>query len=573
MKIPTSIRKAALVLWPLLRLVAAAAPDCPFPGPAFPKPTELASSETFKSVLANLTETFKARDQDRANNPNGTSWSVQVFSVSDGNSSSPLWEYHHSAPSLATSNTGGVKEVDGNTIYRLGSLTKIFTILTFLVEAGDGYWNTPVTKFVPELALLADKYQYDPVMNVDWASITLGELASHTAGIVRDYALLGELTQENNQTVLESQGFPPAPVNETPICGEYFLCNRNQLFDGLGNVPPSFSTSWTVGYSNVGYQILAYVLEAITGKKFADMVQSDVIDKLGLGHTYYQKPPDNLGIIVSGQQDGWNYSLGEASPTGNMYSSVNDLSALGRAILRSQLIPSAQTRRWLKPAILTSDLREGVSYPWGLKRIPLSSTSSSSRITDAYNKAGSINAYQSLIILLPDYDVGITALLAGGWPGNANWDMADTIGETLVPALEEAARMEADVTSIVLSTESGRPGLGIDRWVSNGTDMVPVAIRYTLNYNVTEPSLRLYPTGLEKRNDDGSRKVAFKAMIQNRGATDHATDMFSTNCGTWVGQTTAVYASMPLDQFVFHLDDGGGVKSIESLALRAVLGK
>ncbi|KAK8041068.1 beta-lactamase/transpeptidase-like protein [Apiospora phragmitis] len=594
MKISTSMWAATWAPSLLARLTTAAIPDCPFPGPAFPKPTKLASSEAFKSVLANLTDTFKARDEDPTNNPNGTSWSVQVFSVSDNNTNSPLWEYYHSAPTLATSNTGGVKEVDGDTIYRLGSLTKIFTILTFLIEAGDGYWNTAITNFVPELALLGDKYQYDPVMNVDWASITLGELASHTAGIVRDYALLGELTQENNQTVLESQGFPPAPVNETPICGEYITCNRVQFFDGLGNVPPSFSTAWTVGYSNVGYQILAYALEAMTGKKFADMIQSDVIDKLNLGHTYYQKPPDNLGIIVEGQQPGWNYSLGDASPlsityrTGNMYSSTNDLSALGRAILSSQLIPSAQTRRWLKPAILTSDLREGVSYPWGVKRIPLSS-SSSSRITDAYNKAGSINTYQSLIILLPDYDVGIAALLAGGWPGNANWDMADAIGATLVPALEEAARAEADAayagtyssdsssasvnSTLVLSTESGRPGLGIDRWVSNGTDMVPVAIRYTLNYNVTGPSLRLYPAGLEKRNDDGSRKVAFKAMIQDRGATDHAADMFSTNCGTWVGQTTAVYASMPLDQFVFHLDAGGGVKSIESLALRAVLDK
>lgn len=188
MKLRTSVRAATYASLLLAPLATDAIPDCPFPGPAFPKPTKLASSETFKSVLANLTDTFKARDQDPANNPNGTSWSVQVFSVSDtdNDNSSPLWEYHHSAPSLATADTGGVKEVDGDTIYRLGSLTKIFTILTFLVEAGDGYWNTPVTKFVPELALLADKYQYDPVMNVDWASITLGELASHTAGIVRD---------------------------------------------------------------------------------------------------------------------------------------------------------------------------------------------------------------------------------------------------------------------------------------------------------------------------------------------------------------------------------------------------
>lgn len=93
------------------------------------------------------------------------------------------------------------------------------------------------------------------------------------------------------------------------------LFRVTELFDGLGNVPPSFSTAWTVGYSNVGYQILAYALEAITGgKKFANMVKSDVIDKLGLEHTYYEKPPDDLGVIVKGQETGWTYSLGEASP-------------------------------------------------------------------------------------------------------------------------------------------------------------------------------------------------------------------------------------------------------------------
>jgi hypothetical protein len=269
-----------------------------------------------------------------------------------------------------------------------------------------------------------------------------------------------------------------------------------------------------------------------------------------------------------------------------MYSSISDLSALGRGIFRNTVLSAAQTRRWLKPAATTAEIYEGVSYPWGYRRIPLGAAGSGleNRIVDAYSKAGSINAYASLLVLLPDYDVGFNALLAGGWPGNANWDMADVIGPILLPALEAAAREQADElyagtytsggSSITLSTDPLKPGLGIDRWVSNGTDMIPVAIRYTLNYDVKGPSLRLFPTGLESSSSSRTgKKVAFKAMIENTAAPDRRDKMFSTNCGTWVSQTAAVYADYPLDQFVFTFGSDGGVQSVQPLALRTTLTK
>ncbi|KAI0849509.1 beta-lactamase/transpeptidase-like protein [Daldinia vernicosa] len=546
---------AALLLTAQMILPANGIPNCPYPGPAFPKPTALASSDRIKTAIANLTATFDARGMDPSTNPNGTSWSIQVFSASDSDEDEPVWSHYHTATDLLAADTPGVKSIDGNTVFRLGSVTKIFTILTFLIEAGDTYWNTPVTQWVPELELLAGKAQYDPIMNVDWDSITLQDLASHIAGIVRDW--IPTSAQERN----------------------------TKFFSGLAAVPPSFSPSWTAGYSNAGYQILSYALEAITKKRYAEMLQADIIDKLELKNTFYQKPDDKLGVIPQGQEDNWSFSIGEASPTGNMYSSVGDLSRLGRAIFRHTLLPPAQTRRWLKPTALTSDIHEGISSPWGIRRIPLND---GSRVVDAYSKAGSINVYMSLLVLLPDYDVGITALLAGGWPGNSNWDIADAIGAILLPALEETAREQADASyagtytaddglnsSLVLSTDPSRPGLGIEQWISNGTDMVPIAIRYTLNYNVTGPAIRLYPTGIETQpqGEQGTRKIAFKAVIENLDIKDHSGDMFSTNCGTWVGQTTAVYADMPLDQFVFTVSRDGKAVGVLPLALRTMLNK
>lgn len=162
---------------------AVGAPNCPFLGPVFPKPTALASSPAMKAALANLTATFTQRDIDPANNPNSTSYTVEIYSASQD---TPVWSWAHTSQELATVNTSGVNKVDSNTVYRLGSVTKIFTILTFLAEAGDSYWNQPVTQYVPELAALAPKSADDPVMNVDWADITIGGLASQMTGIVRD---------------------------------------------------------------------------------------------------------------------------------------------------------------------------------------------------------------------------------------------------------------------------------------------------------------------------------------------------------------------------------------------------
>lgn len=90
---------------------------------------------------------------------------------------------------------------------------------------------------------------------------------------------------------------------------------RAELFEGLRLVPPSWAPYTTPGYSNLGYQLLAYALEQITGKKFPDMLRDDVLTPLGLAHTYYSKPPDDaLGVIPNGGEAGWAFDLGEASP-------------------------------------------------------------------------------------------------------------------------------------------------------------------------------------------------------------------------------------------------------------------
>lgn len=172
----------SLLLWSWVSLVCGI-PTCPFPGAAFTKPANLAASPTIQTALKNLTAAFETYDQTSSNNPNGTSWSLQVFSAY---TDEPVWEHYHTANNLLDKDESGNFTIGPDTIYRLGSLTKVFTMLTFLAEAGDSYLNEPVTKYIPELELLAAKARSNPIMSVDWSSVTIGGLASHMGGLARD---------------------------------------------------------------------------------------------------------------------------------------------------------------------------------------------------------------------------------------------------------------------------------------------------------------------------------------------------------------------------------------------------
>lgn len=166
--------------------------QCPILGPGFPSPRNLSSSTVIKSASSNFTSLIEsvistAQSPYGPFDSNTTTFSLEVFSTSDD---SPLYQYHHTASGLAYSGTG-VRNVDSNTIYRIGSVTKLLTVYSFLISAGDAYFQDPVTKYVPELlaAANANPSFTNPVSNVAWKDITLGQLASQMAGIGRDSKL------------------------------------------------------------------------------------------------------------------------------------------------------------------------------------------------------------------------------------------------------------------------------------------------------------------------------------------------------------------------------------------------
>lgn len=165
---------------------------CPLLGSAYPPPTSLSSAPVIQAALSNITNAFNSFVETGIS-PNGaypansTAFSVGVFSTND-NSSDPFWQYHYTSPQVVNS-TEGVTKVDENSIYRIGSITKLFSTYAFLVEAGDGYWEQPITKYIPEIAAASkgDPKEGDrDVERFRWQDITMAQLAGQTSGLGRD---------------------------------------------------------------------------------------------------------------------------------------------------------------------------------------------------------------------------------------------------------------------------------------------------------------------------------------------------------------------------------------------------
>ncbi|KAJ5673797.1 hypothetical protein N7462_009236 [Penicillium macrosclerotiorum] len=543
---------------------------CPLLGPIYPPPTTLANDAAFSAALQNITSTLN--EVMTSGNLSTNSISLQIF---DATNPSPLLSFSYTGSDIDT--TLGVSTVDENTVFRVGSVSKLWTILMFIAEEGLWTFQQPIARFVPELRRAAVELRHnrtrreDKVDYVQWDEITIGDLASHLAGIGRDYGILDFSEMESRMIDL---GFPALPRSQIPPCGVPEPCNRKQFFNGLLRRHPIVPTSRTPIYSNAAFQILAYALETITGHSYPDLLQRDIIRPLGLTGTYYDRPNSTIGVIPSEQGEYfWNMDLGDENPAGGIYSSTRDMTALGQAILNNTLVAPSITRKWMKPVTHTSSLDFAVGAPWEIISF------GDNRPIDLYTKSGDIGVYSSTIVLSSDHAVGFTIQHAGK-DGHANIALlSDLVSATLLPALDQSAKDQAEQqftgyfaasagtnSSINITTDAG-PGLLVTSWISNGTDMFQSIMSLQ---GIPDPSLlsiRLYPTGLVAPD-----MVSFRALIPPTLPTaGHGP--FTSSCITWVTVDSAMYGSVALDEFVFNLDDQGDVVSVSPRILRITLPK
>lgn len=156
--------------------------SCPLLVRAYPPPAQLFKEPDCQAAVKeieayfskNLTQ-FPYKD---------TTFSVSIFSVTEHN----LWQWHHPSADLAAkTNTSGKPIVDGDSVYEIGSVSKLLTVYMWLVTQGDRTFSHSIAEYVPELLALSPGWNS---LTPDWSEITVEDLAGQMGGLARDCKLV-----------------------------------------------------------------------------------------------------------------------------------------------------------------------------------------------------------------------------------------------------------------------------------------------------------------------------------------------------------------------------------------------
>ncbi|KAF8535214.1 beta-lactamase/transpeptidase-like protein, partial [Trichophaea hybrida] len=396
---------------------------CPPPGPVLPVPTQISNSPHFVAAAANLTSFLDSSLTDATLNT--TTFSILLVSASNPH---PLWQYHHTTPGSVVSNI----TVNAHSQYRIGSVSKVFADL-LLLRLGLPL-DAPVTKWLPELRKGNG--------GVDWDSVTLRMLGSHMAGILRDY---NAWTQNyTNAATFEALGYPKLTPKDYPPCEVEALprgslgCTEKQVLQGMADSNPVFPSGLKPTYSNVGFNLLGFVIERETGMTYEDAVKKYITQPLGMSRTEFL--PARTNGVIPARVGLWHADLGQFNPAGGVYSTVSDLSILARSILTptSGLLPPSTLRSWLKPVVFgISSVTQAVGFPWEITR---TTKLSRNGVIDIYSKGGDLPSFGAIFSLIPEYAIGVVVLTAGGNTAGSKYSLADTVMARIVPSLEDVVR-------------------------------------------------------------------------------------------------------------------------------------
>jgi len=195
------------------------------------------------------------------------------------------------------------KRVDSDTLFWIGSLSKAYTATAFFRAAQKGLvrLDDPIRKYYPEFTWNSIFGENEKDM------ITFRHLLAHRAG-------LQHFTKMTD-----------------PKTGLYYSFEEyiSKISESWQKYPVGELHSYS--YSNAGYDLIAFILQKITGKKFEDWMNDEVYKPLGMNNSFVGTSNvlkkenwarGHVGKLQYQSEKYINPNLG----AGAQYSSVNDMS-------------------------------------------------------------------------------------------------------------------------------------------------------------------------------------------------------------------------------------------------------
>jgi CubicO group peptidase (beta-lactamase class C family) len=558
-----------LVLFAQCFLLACGAAKCYEPTVAHPPPEYDADHPilrtAFDHLKALLTITVAAPEHD-----------TNSFSIEITSSKQSLWAHHHTARERNASRPDN-PVVNGDALYRIASVTKCFTALGILQQhaAGNLSLDDPVDKFFEGM-------RGEHRGNIPWKDITLRSLASQLSGIPREFTLSDFIhVPADSPTAPVNLGLPPLSPEGLglPECHEYSsqpetACTGDELVNAITAREPLFAPNQQSTYSNLAYELLGLVISNVTNQTYDAYIRDAIFAPLGMSKSTLKTPPDSAGVIPSGPRY-WDIDEGVQAPTGGIFSSSSDLSKFLRYVLThyNAITPAVN---WMQPASPTRGVHSFYGMPWEIfhsDRVLLTSR----RAVRFVTKGGGQPGYSSIVMVLPEYDLGITILVAG--TPNLLAKVQEASAE-VVRAAEQLAVLQLQQryagtfvspdsslnTTITLTAD--HRGLIIEEFISNATDVPSKILPWLVGPEQSKSSVfQLVPTLLyqDEKEQQGERWRFI--MVDKR--LEEEEDIFDEFCSENVD--LLMYAGQPFNEIVFWKGPNGMVNDIHLTGFRANL--
>ncbi len=268
-------------------------------------------------------------------------------------------------------------KADGDSMFRMGSITKQFTAAAImrLVEQGKINLDDPITTHVPGY-------------NTQGREITVRHLLTHTSGI-KSYTEIKRIMVEE-------------PEREF---------TRHEMLEMVQNEPLAFEPGTKSVYCNTGYYLLGMIIEKVSGKGYCEYLQDEFFGPLGLAHTRC----DSNTEIIKGRAQGYTVveekvvnDRGLASGTpfaaGGLLASAHDLVVWADALAAGKVVSPASYKLMSTPFKLAGG--GATDYGFGLF---IDSLDGHARL----QHGGNIFGFNSMLARFPDDGVTVAVISNG----------------------------------------------------------------------------------------------------------------------------------------------------------------
>lgn len=250
------------------------------------------------------------------------------------------------AAGYGLANLGDGSPLLPSTPVRLGSVSKAFTAMAIVIleERGELSFDAPASDWVPELSR--------------FPGITIRHLLNHTSGLPDYY----------------DDESPLADI-ATSVDRDRPLQNAEavEVYQSWGE--PRFAPGDRFEYSNPGYEILALIVERISGRTFADFLASEIFAPLGMTTAAVRDLPGTvipgraIGYAQQKEGGGWrefddhwgNWLVG----AGGVYASLEDLYRWDQALYGWEEA-GERTTEVFRPARLNDGAVSEYGFGWSL---------------------------------------------------------------------------------------------------------------------------------------------------------------------------------------------------------------